>query len=444
MCEVKKRKLFRNNEFLIYNIFIMSSEVKNYILKKRGLLSSDTLYFIMDLYLPIIGHDASFLYLFFMNQIQKNEVKGDYESLISKTLFSKQDFLLAKQNLESIGLLNTYEKSEDQSLLFILNDPETPKNFFNNLLLKGLFISSSSEESYKEVLKRYSAEITTKGYKDVGATFNDSYQLEFDYEKVEENGKVELKGRSKNALKDNFSEVKLINYLCKNYQLTPICLSDEEVKNIHRVASLHGIDELSVGQLCGSCINLLNKVGSKIDIEKLRKLAQIYVKNFDVSQMNKKTKKKETLINSESDVAKRLNIYESTSPIMFLRNKQNGIEPVASDKAILDMLAFEMSFSDGMINALIDYVLRVNNGELNKNYISKIASTLIRKGAYDTLSVLEILEGKNAHNSGSAKVNFNKSTLSSNANLTPSTLDEDDDVIDASKYDDDEGDYDII
>lgn len=422
----------------------MVSETKSYTLKKRGLLSSDTLYFIMDLYLPIIGHDASFLYLFLMNQIQKNETKGLYDLLISKTLLSKQNFLLAKRNLESIGLLNTYEKSDDQSLLFVLNDPETPKNFFNNLLLKGLFISSSSEDSYKEILKRYSVEINAKGYKDIGATFSDSYKIEFDYEKVDDNGKVELKGRSKNTLKDNFSEVKLINYLCKNYQLTPLSLSDDEVKNIHRVASLHGIDELSVGQLCGKCINLLNKVGNKIDIDKLRKLAQIYVKNFDINKISSKNRKKEVLTNSQSDIAKRLSAYESISPIMFLRNKQNGIEPVSSDKAIIDMLAFEMNFSNGMINALIDYVLKINDGELNKNFISKIASTLIRKGAYDTLSVLEILEGKNQHNLSNSKVSSKSFEITKSSTNIPRSNFDDDDVIDASKFDDDDGNYDNI
>lgn len=42
-----------------------------------------------------------------------------------------------------------------------------------------------------------------------------------------------------------------------------------------------------------------------------------------------------------------------------------------------------------MINALLDQVLKTKNGELSKNYVLKIATTLVRKGCKNTLDCLE-------------------------------------------------------
>lgn len=415
----------------------MESNNLIYILKKRGLLASDSLKFIMDLYLPIIGETAAFLYLFLMNKINKGEVSGNYDDLIVKSYLSKQNFLLARQNLESIGLLNTYKKDDDSEIVFVLNDPETPKNFFDNFILKGLFITSSNEEEYKRIMSQYAVDLNLKKYKDIGASVQDSYKIEFDYDVIENGKKVELVGRTRNPLKDNFSDVKLLNYLCKNFQLSANSLSEEEVNNIHRVATLHGLNEAGIGQLCGECLNLLNKRGNKIDILKLRKLAQIYVKNFDVTKIGKKLNTKKTQINSGSDAIKKVKYYESMSPYMFLREKQDGIDPVMSDRKIIDKLAFDMGLSDGMINALLDYTLTKCDGSLNEVFIMKVASTLIRKKANDTLGVVENLYTKQFDSVNNIKNEASKNIITQKPKES-SFFDQFDDenLLDSSKYDD--------
>lgn len=415
----------------------MESNNLIYILKKRGLLASDSLKFIMDLYLPIIGETAAFLYLFLMNKINKGEVSGNYDDLIVKSYLSNQNFLLARQNLESIGLLNTYKKDDDSEIVFVLNDPETPKNFFDNFILKGLFITSSNEEEYKRIMSQYAVDINLKKYKDIGASVQDSYKIEFDYDVIENGKKVELVGRTKNPLKDNFSDVKLLNYLCKNFQLSANSLSEEEVNNIHRVATLHGLNEAGIGQLCGECLNLLNKRGNKIDILQLRKLAQIYVKNFDVTKIGKKLNTKKMQINSGSDAIKKVKYYESMSPYMFLREKQDGIDPVMSDRKIIDKLAFDMGLSDGMINALLDYTLTKCDGSLNEVFVMKVASTLIRKKVNDTLGVVENLYTKQFDSVNNVKNEASKNIITQKPKES-SFFDQFDDenLLDSSKYDD--------
>ena len=125
-------------------------EKTHYLLKKRGLLSSDSLSFMMELYLPIIGSDATFLYLFLMNEILLGETMFLISDLEIKSRLTRQEFLLAKRSLESIGLLTTYEKDTNPTALLVLSDPETPKNFFNNVVLKGLFINATSEKEFEK------------------------------------------------------------------------------------------------------------------------------------------------------------------------------------------------------------------------------------------------------------------------------------------------------
>ena len=331
----------------------------------------------------------------------------------------------------------TNTKYDDSWIVFVLNDPETPKNFFDNFILKGLFITSSNEEEYKRIMSQYAVDLNLKKYKDIGASVQDSYKIEFDYDVIENGKKVELVGRTRNPLKDNFSDVKLLNYLCKNFQLSANSLSEEEVNNIHRVATLHGLNEAGIGQLCGECLNLLNKRGNKIDILKLRKLAQIYVKNFDVTKIGKKLNTKKTQINSGSDAIKKVKYYESMSPYMFLREKQDGIDPVMSDRKIIDKLAFDMGLSDGMINALLDYTLTKCDGSLNEVFIMKVASTLIRKKVNDTLGVVENLYTKQFDSVNNIKNEASKNIITQKPKES-SFFDQFDDenLLDSSKYDD--------
>lgn len=414
-------------------------EKTHYLLKKKGLLSSDSLSFMMELYLPIIGSNATFLYLFLMNQILLGETNFIISDLEVKSRLTRQEFLLAKKSLESIGLLATFEKSTNPTVLLVVSDPETPKNFFNNVVLKGLFVNATSEQEFHKVLDKYSLNINLDGYQDVSASITDSFKIEFSMEEINLNNDVQLVGRNKGNFKDNFSNIKLNNYLKKNSQLKASSFSDEELENIRRISTLYGINEDVCGELVLKSVDITQKIGSKLDLGALRKNVQTYVKTFNVDAM-KAFQTKSEITNSTSDVANRINFYENTSPRNFIKSKQNNIELVSSDKKIIDYLAFDMHFTDGMINALLDYVMKIKNGDLNKNYILKIASNLIRGGAKDTLSVLELLEGKKDLVVTTSK----PSEVAKENKKESSRIVIDDSVLDASSVEDDGEDYDII
>ena len=65
-------------------------------------------------------------------------------------------------------------------------------------------------------------------------------------------------------------------------------------------------------------------------------------------------------------------MFENTSPYDFLRKSYGNTEPTNRDKKLIENLMLEQKLNPGVVNVLIDYVLKVNNKKLNKDYIETI------------------------------------------------------------------------
>ncbi|MBD9085102.1 Replication initiation and membrane attachment protein, partial [bacterium] len=77
------------------------------------------------------------------------------------------------------------------------------------------------------------------------------------------------------------------------------------------------------------------------------------------------------------DVSKKAKIiyqFETTSPYDFLASKYNGARPSKADLNILEYLLLDMNLNPGVVNVLVDFVLKINHNKLTKNYIEGIAS----------------------------------------------------------------------
>ncbi|MCI8445820.1 MAG: hypothetical protein HFG15_05200, partial [Bacilli bacterium] len=83
-------------------------------------------------------------------------------------------------------------------------------------------------------------------------------------------------------------------------------------------------------------------------------------------------------IGDQSPRAKMIYQFETTSPYDFLCGKNHGVKPSKNDKLILEYLLIDLGMMPGVVNVLIDYVLRINQNKLTKNFIEVIASQWIR------------------------------------------------------------------
>ena len=66
-------------------------------------------------------------------------------------------------------------------------------------------------------------------------------------------------------------------------------------------------------------------------------------------------------------------MFETTSPYNFLASKI-GTKPSKTDLNVLEHLAVDLDLAPGVINVLLDFVLKTTNNKLNMNYVDAIAS----------------------------------------------------------------------
>ena len=376
----------------------------NYTIKSKGILSFDNTNFLYNLYLPIIGYKSTFVYMLLMNEYKSKNRKNSISYLLNKSNLTTSDFLLSRKTLESIGLLNTYEKNDDY--IFILSSVLLPNDFFSNTILKGLFVNKVGQKRALEIMESYEVDDDYKDFKDVSATVNESFVVD-EKDKTDLNC-GELITNNINEIKDNFDEENLLKYVEEKSAIDLTCLTNDEIVAIHKLGSLYGFNEKIMGQILIDSYRDEKPIGSKIDLTYCKNRCKKEVRYF-----KPKAKKKDIFtISSTTDEASLINYYETNSPRDFLKEKQNGVEPVSSDLDIILFLSENMNLSNGVINVILEYTIKNLNGQINRKYIEKIAATLTRKGVKSALDAYDLLF--NSHNKSSEKTEKN---------------DEDDDVI---------------
>ena len=152
-------------------------------------------------------------------------------------------------------------------------------------------------------------------------------------------------------------------------------LTKETKDLIYKISFIYNYDDATMSEIIRNSLNekkMIDKKQLKLNSRKLYqfensgKLPSIIYRN-----------QPEYLRKPIGDVSKKAKIiyqFETTSPYDFLMSKYNGSKPSKSDLAILEYLLIDMNLNPGVVNVLIDYVLKINNNKLTKAFIDTIAS----------------------------------------------------------------------
>jgi len=370
-----------------------------YMIKRRGLLSFDNSHFLLNLYLPLIGYKASFIYLLFVNEYYSNKKEGNISYLINKTSLTMSDLLMNKKSLESVGLLRTLEK--DNHYVFVLQSVLSPNDFFDDPVLKGLFVNKVGKDEALKIMKLYEIDdVDFSKYVDITAGVKESFEINFSSNDVNLNNNCEMLTINKNIIKDSFDDTILIEYIATKSHIDIKELTTEDIKEMHRLGVLYGLSEKIMGFILIDAYNASLPINHKIDYGFCNKRCKLEVSKYKAyNQKNQKT-----IISSNTDIANTINGYEETSPRIFLKNKQNGVEPVLADLNIIDFLSQNMGLSNGIINVILEYTLEKLDCTLNKKYVEKVAAAMKRKGIASALGAYNYLFG----NKEAAKENTKK------------------------------------
>ena len=93
-----------------------------------------------------------------------------------------------------------------------------------------------------------------------------------------------------------------------------------------------------------------------------------------------------------SNKSRMIHLFETTSPYDFISSKYKTGNPTSSDLAIISYLLIDLNLKPGVVNVLIDYVLKINNNKLIKSFVEVIASQWSKSGIETVEDAMNIAE----------------------------------------------------
>ena len=340
----------------------------------KGIITSEKVKILTDLYQPIIGYSAISLYLTLLNDLNRHNDFYTHHHLMTSMQLNLSNIKDAREKLEGIGLMKTYIKNgEIDEYLYILFSPLSAHEFFNHHILNIVLYNNIGDKEYKNLQDYYKvSKINTKDYTDITLSFEQVYNVNTNTNLLFDNSDIENNNIKKIEIKSNFDMDLLINSIPKRL-ISDRCFTDEVKELILNLAYIYKIDNLNMQ---GLVRNSINERGL-IDKTELRKSARNYYKFENNGKLptliyNKQPEYLKTPLGNDSKLSKLIYLFENTSPYDFLKKSYGNTEPTNRDKKLIETLMLEQKLSPGVINVLIDYVLKINNKKLNKDYIETI------------------------------------------------------------------------
>ena len=349
-----------------------------YIVKNNTILNSENRNILIKLYQPIIGSIAINLYLTLWSDLDSLNIiseESSHHNLMVKTRIKLEDLIEAREKLEGIGLVKTYfKKGNVNNYIYELYSPLDPKNFLENPLLSVTLQNSIGKKEYKKIIKEFSVpKVNLKEYTDITSSFSDTFTV----------GKSLLVSDNiTNIRKVNQVDITLASKIDLNSILSMISedylnikMITKDVKSlIYKLAFIYNFNEDEMVEL------IRNSVNEKriIDKDVLRKNCNNYytfehndsMPSLIYKNQPEYLRKKDT---SESNLSKMIYIFETYSPYEFLEGRNKGVKPSKAELSLLETLLIDYELTPGVVNVLIDYVLKINDNKLTKNYCLAIA-----------------------------------------------------------------------
>ena len=333
------------------------------------------------LYQPIIGYVATSLYFTLVDDLDKKEVmSGDltHHHLMSTMQLKLDDIVVARKKLEAVGLLKTYFKKDTVNhYLYLLYSPMPANEFLNHPVLNIVLYSNLGKKEYDRIVDYFKIpKPNIKDYTDITSSFSDIFTSVSG--NIMENENIVKTETNKLNIKDKVDFNLLISSI-PSEMVSNRCFNDEIKELINSLAYTYDIDDISMSDLVRNSINekgLIDKV-------ELRKNARNHYQFENDGRLPTfvYSKQPEFLKAPQGDSskwAKMVYTFESVHPYDFLRSKYKNGEPSLRDLKIIENLLVDQKMTPGVVNVLIDYVLKVNNQKLSKNYIDTIAGQLNR------------------------------------------------------------------
>ena len=342
---------------------------------------------LIDLYQVIIGSASISLYNVLLSSLNDNILGEEvtHHSLVTSLGMGIKDILSARERLEGIGLLKTYLKEDTGFYVYVLYSPLSYEEFFNNPILNVVLYNNLGKKEYEKLVSKYELpKVGLKGYKDVSLSFDEVFGSI--NPEVINNFNV----RSRNVNKLDFKEGLDFDLIISGLSLNEKIFNEDVKYLLNSLSFIYNIDTLTMQNLIRST---LNEKGS-IDKEALRKSIRSYYTfenrgNLPTLIYRRQPEYLKSKDNGVTAKAKMIHVFENTNPYEFLKSKYKDGKVINRDLVILESLLIDLKLTPGVVNVLVDYVLKTNNMKLNKAYIETIGSSWKRLGIETVIDAMD-------------------------------------------------------
>ena len=366
--------------------YVLQSDV--YQIKLASLVSNVDKDVMVELYQPLVGANATILYLTLLKQKRNEDEENEYQltHLLNILQFTPAQFLSARRMLEGVGLLRSYS-NEARQYIYVLYAPKNPKDFFDDVLFKGLLIQSIGEKETKKLASLYKVNLEIEqGFNEVSASFVDIFHPNYDDAAFKKNFKDSFVGHDEGRIRINFNDDLFTKYLSDSLGNSELTVGKRDLKEIARYSTLFGFSEKQMAAVVASVYN--QEATPKIDFAKLALKAEEELRgkpNISL-EMN--------VMKGNDPISEKCRLMDATSPAKYLKILQNNTKVSNSDLQIVESLSKNYGFTNGVINAIIDYALAMCENTLNLNYCEKVASSLARTNVKTAIDAMNQLNRK--------------------------------------------------
>ena len=347
-----------------------------YIIYNKGIITDDKIKILTSLYQPIIGSQATSLYLTLFNDLNQKSISLElnHHHLMTLMQLKLESIKDARYRLEAIGLLKTYLKQgEIDEYIYVLYSPISAYEFFNHPILNIVLYNNIGSVEYEKLQEYYKVpRINVKDYEDITMSFENIFTSSVNQSLLFDNHDIVNDNKRNIIVKSDIDIDLLISSIPKRL-VSSKCFTEDIKELITNLAYIYKIDNLNMQ---GLVRNSLNERGL-IDKTELKNSCRNYYQFENNGRLptliyNKQPDYLKTPLGNDSKLARVIYSFENTSPYDFLKKSYGNTEPTNRDKKLIENLMLDQKLNPGVINVLIDYVLKVNNKKLNKDYIETI------------------------------------------------------------------------
>ncbi|MFB4162985.1 replication initiation and membrane attachment family protein [Alteribacillus sp. JSM 102045] len=380
------------------------------------------------LYQPLTGTLAVSLYNMLWSKLEKDcfwSGEATHHELMAMLNLPLDDIYEARRILEGIGLLRTFRRQEEKSTLFIyeLQPPMTPAQFFQNDVLSVFLYNKLGKDRYIQLRSRFLIEaVDERAYTEVTASFNDVFsslqysEIKPQYHSSSLEEHHDFKGNYSSQdvhFNDHVFDFDLLKADLPAFIHADKVLNEQVKTIIRRLAFVYRLDPLEMSRIVQQSLSK----DDKLDQEELRQKVQDWYRFEYGSEppalgLRTQPNKYRTMLEKEptTEKEKMILFYEQTSPLTFLESISDGAKVPLSDVKLVESLLFDYQLQPGVVNVLIDYVLKTNNMKLNQNLVQKIAGHWSRKHIHTVKGAMNLAKQeykarKQWQSGGSSEVN---------------------------------------